>query len=219
MLLLTAGPGFGKSVFAAHVCEEFKKKGKLAACHFCDFSNPILRDPMTMLQSLASQMCENISGFKEKLLDQLKRPHPEVRSLKSAFTIFLQNPLDELELEEPSLVVIDGLDESEADDKNEIVNLIADYFPDLPECIKVLVTSRPVISVAKVSGVQKIDIAIGDTDNKSDLRLYLKASLPSLVDRNANDPRFSRFPEENSLDDSEEVSEDDSEEVSEDDSE
>jgi WD40 repeat protein len=182
MLLLTAGPGFGKSVFAADVCEEFKKKGKLAACHFCDFSNPILRDPMTMLQSLASQMCENIAGFKEKLLDQLKRPHPEVRSLKSAFTIFLQNPLDELELEEPSLVVIDGLDESEADDKNEIVNLIADYFSDLPECIKVLVTSRPVISVAKVSGVQKIDIAIGDTDNKSDLRLYLKASLPSLED-------------------------------------
>ena len=218
MLLLTAGPGFGKSVFAADVCEEFKKKGKLAACHFCDFSNPILRDPMTMLQSLASQMCENISGFKEKLLDQLKRPHPEVRSLKGAFTIFLQNPLDELELKEPSLVVIDGLDESEADDKNEIVNLIADYFPDLPECIKVLVTSRPVISVAKVSGVQKIDIAIGDTDNKSDLRLYLKASLPSLADRNANDPRLSRFPEENSLDDSEEVSEEYSEEYSEDDS-
>ena len=219
MLLLTAGPGFGKSVFAANVCEEFKKKGKLAACHFCDFSNPILRDPIMMLQSLASHMCENIAGFKEKLLDQLKRPHPEDRSLKGAFTIFLQNPLDELELEEPSLVVIDGLDESEADDENDIVNLIADYFPDLPECIKVLVTSRPVISVAKVSGVQKIDIAIGDTDNKSDLRLYLKASLPSIADRNANYPRLSRFPEENSLDDSEEVSEDDSEEYSLDDSE
>ena len=198
MLLLTAGPGFGKSVFAANVCEEFKKKGKLAAYHFCDFSNPILRDPMTMLQSLASQMCENIAGFKEKLLDQLKRPHPEVRSLKSAFTIFLQNPLDELELEEPSLVVIDGLDESEVDDKNEIVNLIADYFPDLPGCIKVLVTSRPVISVGKVSGVQKIDIAIHDTDNELDLQLYLKASLPSLSDRNGNNPRFSRFTEENS---------------------
>ena len=219
MLLLTAGPGFGKSVFAANVCEEFKKKGKLAACHFCDFSNPILRNPMTMLQSLASQMCENMAGFKEKLLDQLKRPLSEVRSLKGAFTIFLQNPLDELELEEPSLVVIDGLDESEADDKNEIVNLIADYFPDLPKCIKVLVTSRPEISVAKVSGVQKIDIAIDDTDNEVDLQLYLKASLPSLADRNVNDPRFSRFPEEVSEDDSEEGSGDDSEENSEDDSE
>jgi hypothetical protein len=212
MLLLTAGPGFGKSVFAADVCEEFQKKGKLAACHFCDFSNPVLRDPMTMLQSLASQMCENVAGFKEKLLDQLKRPHPEVRNLKSAFTIFLQNPLDELELEEPSLIVIDGLDESEEDDKKEIVDLITDYFPDLPQCIKVLVTSRPVISLGKVSGVQKIDIAIDDTDNTFDLKLYLKASLSSHADRNANNSRFSRFPEENSGDDFrglEESSEDD----------
>ena len=114
MLLLTAGPGFGKSVFAAKVCEHFKMKGKLAASHFCDFSNSNLRDPMMMLQSLASQMCENIAGFREKLLDQLRRPH-QVRSLKDAFTIYLQNPLDELEVEKHSLVVIDGLDESAAD--------------------------------------------------------------------------------------------------------
>ena len=141
MLLLTAGPGFGKSVFAAKVCENFKMKGKLAASHFCDFSNSNLRDPKMMLGSLASQMCENIAGFREKLLDQLRRPH-QVRSLKDAFTIYLQNPLDELDLEEPSLVVIDGLDESAADNKNEIMNLITDYFQDLPERIKFLVTMQ-----------------------------------------------------------------------------
>jgi WD40 repeat protein len=193
MLLLTAGPGFGKSVFAAKVCEDFKKKGKLAASHFCDFSNSNLRNPMMMLQSLASQMCENIPGFREKLLDQLRRPH-QVRSLKDAFTIYLQNPLDELDqtrksgwlawlglnVEEPSLVVIDGLDESAADDKNEIMNLIADYFPDLPECIKFLVTSRPELSIAKLRDVQKINIDSDDASNNSDLKLYLKACLPSL---------------------------------------
>ena len=150
ILLLTAGPGFGKSVFAAKVCEDFKKKGNFAACHFCDFSDSNLRDPMMMLQSLASQMCDTIVGFKEKLLDQVKRLH-QVRSLKDVFGIYLQNPLDELEVAEPYLVVIDGLDESAADDKNEIVNLIADYFPDLPKCVKVLITSRPEISVAKLS--------------------------------------------------------------------
>ena len=53
-----------------------------------------------MLQSLASQMCENVVGFKEKLLDHLKRPH-EVQNLRDAFGIYLQNPLDELELAEP----------------------------------------------------------------------------------------------------------------------
>ncbi|CAB4001491.1 E3 ubiquitin- ligase DZIP3, partial [Paramuricea clavata] len=192
MLLLTAGPGFGKSVFAAKVCEDFKKKEKLAASHFCDFSNSNLRDPMMMLQSLASQMCENIAGFKEKLFDQLRRPH-QVRSLKDAFRIYVQNPLDELDLEEPSLIVIDGLDESAADDKNEIVNLIADYFPDLPECIKVLVTSRPELSIANLSSVQKINIANNDTRNDLDLKHYLQACLPSLADKNVQIPANNEY--------------------------
>jgi WD40 repeat protein len=192
MLLLTAGPGFGKSVFAAKVCEDFKKKGKLAASHYCDFRDSNLRDPMMMLQSLASQMCDNIAGFREKLLDQLRRPH-QVQSLKDALRIYLQNPLDELDLEEPSLVVIDGLDESEADDKNEMMNLIADCFPDLPKCIKFLVTSRPEISVAKLSEVQKINIDSDDANNNSDLELYLKACLPSLADRKAEIPGFIEF--------------------------
>ena len=188
ILLLTAGQGFGKSVFAAKVCEDFKKKGKLAACHFCDFSDSNLRNPMMMLQSLASQMCENVVCFKEKLLDQIKRPH-QVQSLKDAFGIYLQNPLDELEVEEPSLVVIDGLDESATDDKNEILNLIAGYFPDLPDCIKVLVTSRPEISLEILSGF-KINIKNDDAKNNSDLEMYLKYYLPSLPGRKEESPVF-----------------------------
>ncbi len=146
LLLITAGPGFGKSVFAAKVCEHFKEKNKLAACHFCDFSDLNLKDPMMMLQSLASHMSENVPGFKEKLLDQLRLPH-KVKSLKDAFQIYLQNPLDELEAE-PSLIVIDGLDESATDNRNNMVKLIADNFSDLPKRVKVLVTSRPEISIA-----------------------------------------------------------------------
>ena len=185
ILALKAGPGFGKSVFAAKLCEDFKKNGKLAACHFCDFSDSNLRNPMMMLQSLASQMCENIHGFKEKLLDQLKRPH-DVSSLKDAFGVYLQNPLDELGIDErePLLIVIDGLDESAADDKNDIVNLIADYFPDFPDHINVLVTSRPEISLAKLNGIPEIDIGIKDANNKSDIAMYLKYFLPSIAQRN-----------------------------------
>ena len=187
ILVLKAGPGFGKSVFAAKLCEDFKKSGKLAACHFCDFSDSNLRNPMMMLQSLASQMCETIHGFKEKLLDQLKRPH-KVSSLKDAFGVYLQNPLDELEIDErePLLIVIDGLDESAGDDKNDIVNLIADYFPDLPDHINVLVTSRPEISLAKLNGIPEIDIGIKDPNNESDIAMYLNYFLPSIAERNDN---------------------------------
>ena len=97
LMLISAGPGFGKSVFAAKICDLFREKGKLAACHFCDFCNSNLNDSILMLESLASQMCENITGFKEELCDQLKRHH-KVNNLNDAFQIYLQNPLDDLEL-------------------------------------------------------------------------------------------------------------------------
>ena len=181
LLLLTAGPGFGKSVFAAKVCAIFKKKGKLAACHFCDFSSSNLKDPMIMLQSLASHMCHSIIGFKEKLLDQLKRPH-KVHSLKDAFQIYLQNPLDELDIEH-SLIVVDGLDESATDDKSDMVKLIADNFPDLPSCVKVLVTSRPELSIRRLDHVKKIKIDVKDVNNESDIQNYLNACLPTLAAR------------------------------------
>ena len=183
ILLITAVPGFGKSVFAAKVCEVFEEMRKLAACHFCDFSNSNLKDPMKMLQSLASHMCQNLAGFKEKLLDQLKRPH-EVRSLKDAFQIYLQNPLDEVEVER-SLIVIDGLDESATDDKSDIVKLIVDNFPDLPECVKVLVTSRPELSVQGLDCVEKIEINVEHVGNRLDILEYLRFCLPTLAGRDA----------------------------------
>ncbi|XP_028410324.1 uncharacterized protein LOC114532937 [Dendronephthya gigantea] len=182
LLLLKAGPGFGKSVFAAKMCEIFREKGKLAACFFCDFRDANLRNPTAMLQSLASQMCKNVDGFKEKLLDQLKRPH-KIYTMKEAFRIYLQNPLDELEVAEPSLIVIDGLDESEANDRSDIVSLISECFSELPDCIKFLITSRPEISIAKLNDIPNINIENDDEKNDSDIEIYLKFCLPKLLER------------------------------------
>ncbi|XP_028402134.1 uncharacterized protein LOC114525121 isoform X2 [Dendronephthya gigantea] len=217
--LITAGPGFGKSVFAAKICDDFEKNGKLAACHFCDFNNSNLRDPMVMLESLASQMCKSVPGFKEMLLDQLGRRH-QVQNLKDAFQIYLQNPLDELEIKEPRLVVIDGLDESAADNKNEITHLIAEYFPDLPEYTKILVTSRPEISVAdlRLRDEQKTDIANVDDNNNSDLELYFKECFPSLVGREVDRSEISDdfYEDHPYLDRESDIDESDESEISDD---
>lgn len=131
-----------------------------------------------MLQSLASHISENVPEFKEILLDQLKRPH-EVNNLKDAFQIYLQNPLDELEMEEESkLIVIDGLDESTTENRSDIAKLIADHFPDLPKCMKVLITSRPELSLKKLEHIQRIEIDAKHKENDSDLLGYLKVCLP-----------------------------------------
>ncbi len=68
-------------------------------------------------------MCENVPGFKEKLLDQLEQTN-EIISLKDAFQIYLQNPLNELEAE-PRLIVIDALDESVISGEGDMMKLVA----------------------------------------------------------------------------------------------
>ena len=183
ILLLQAGPGFGKSVFAAKVCEIFKESDKFAACHFCEYSDSNLKDPMMMMQSLASHMTENIPEYKEKLVDQLRRPH-KVNNLKDAFQIYLQNPLDEIEVE-PRLIVIDGLDESTMEDKSEMVNLIGDHFLDLPNCVKVLITSRPELSLNILKNIPSIKIRRTNKECDLDLLKYLKDKLPCLAARDA----------------------------------
>ena len=190
VLILTAGPGVGKSVFAGKVCQIYGEMGKLAACHFCKFNDSNLRNPLSMLQSLASQMCDNVKGFKEKLLEQLKRPHV-VNTLTDAFRVYLHDPLQDLESKEPMLIVIDGLDESESNGKSELLDLIADEFSVLQEWIKILVTSRPEIPVKeKLKNLNPVEILPEDEDNESDLRQYLKFCLSSLLDKFETKIRF-----------------------------
>ena len=75
-------------------------------------------------------MCDNVKGFKEKLLEQLKRPHV-VNTLTDAFRVYLHDPLQDLESKEAMLIVIDGLDESESNGKSELLDLIANECSEL----------------------------------------------------------------------------------------
>ena len=62
VMILTAGPGVGKSVLSAKVCELYQQRGHLAAYHFCDFRTTDYADPHRILQSLASQMSATTLG-------------------------------------------------------------------------------------------------------------------------------------------------------------
>jgi ATP/maltotriose-dependent transcriptional regulator MalT len=118
VMILTADAGFGKSTFAGQVCKEYKERDQLKACHFFKSTISAYSDPRKMLESLASQLCENVSGFKEKLAAQLQRK-PLLTTIGDAFRVFLKDPLNSLPDEKSSiLIVIDGLDESVSGEKN-----------------------------------------------------------------------------------------------------
>ena len=188
IFVLTAGPGVGKSVLAAKVIDAYIEKESLAACHFCKFNDSSLSNPLKMIQSLANQMCDSVKGFKDKLLEQLKRPNT-VKNLQDAFRVYLKEPLQHLPENKPMLVVIDGLDECESDQRIELLNVLANEFSKLPPWVKVLVTSRPEMNVLeKLNSLEYMEIATDknneeDTNNEEDIKLYLRSHLPTISER------------------------------------
>ena len=178
VMILTAGPGMGKSVLSAKVCQQYRERGQLAGCHFCDFKKSECSNPLRILESLASQMCENIDGFRDKL-DEILRHYHSRKSLSDAFRVLLSEPLHALDRRESVLIVVDALDETKTDDKSEFLELISDEFPDLPKWIKILITSRPELQVKKkLEHFNPLEILPQDDNQKKDLKCFAKSSLP-----------------------------------------
>ncbi|XP_046857733.1 uncharacterized protein LOC124451147 [Xenia sp. Carnegie-2017] len=179
VMILIAGPGVGKSVFAAEVCRRYSEKKKLAASHFCKYNRSDYRNPRVLIESLASSMCDTISNFKSKLNEELQRNHSK-ESITDKFLVLLHNPLHSLEDHEPMLLLIDALDESQVDGKSELLELIAEEFDRLPKWIKIFITSRPELPVQKelkVMNPVEITIHPRDKNNEEDLYKYLKHML------------------------------------------
>ena len=180
VMILTAGPGIGKSVLAAKVCELYKQSGQLAGCHFCDYRNTNCAKPSSILQSLASQMCDTVVGFREKLTEILRREHSR-DSLSDTNFLLLNQPLHSLDRCEPMLIVVDALDETATGDKSEFLELISDEFLQLPKWIKILITSRPELPVRKkLEHFKPLEIRSDSDHQKKDVEYFIRESFPNL---------------------------------------
>ena len=177
VMILTAGPGMGKSVLSAKVYQDYSERGKLAGGHFCDFRKSNYSKPSNIIESLASQMCDNVDGFREKLTEILGRNHSR-KSLSDAFTVLLDEPLHALDKREPMLIVVDALDESKTDDKSGFLELISDEFPHLPKWIKMLITSRPELQVKKkLEHFNPLEILPQDLNQQKDLKCFVEGRI------------------------------------------
>ncbi|XP_028403460.1 uncharacterized protein LOC114526139 [Dendronephthya gigantea] len=182
VLILTAGPGVGKSVLSAKLCELFRERGQLAAHHFCDFRNSDYSNAQRILQSFASQMCDNVEGFRDKLTEILRREHSR-DSLSDAFRVLLNDPLNALDRHDPMLIIVDALDESKTDEKSELLELISEKFCELPDWIKIFISSRPEVQVRKVlEHLHPWEVRPDDKDHNHDIELFVRYSLPNLDD-------------------------------------
>ena len=186
VMVISGSAGMGKSVISAVICGKMQDAGQLAGSHFCQHDRVRHRNPKVMLQSLASQLCDILPEYKKALVEKLSRNlGVEINNMevKDLFEVLFEEPLASLNDSSLTyLMVIDGLDESEFQGRNELLDVIANYFEGLPLWIRFLVTTRPEINIAEnLKNLQPLELDPNVEENVKDIHLFFDKEISHLL--------------------------------------
>ena len=186
VMVISGSAGMGKSVISAVICEKMQDAGRLAGSHFCQHDRARHRNPKVMLQSLASQLCDILPEYKKALVEKLSRNlGVEINNMevKDLFEVLFEEPLASLNDSSLAyLMVIDGLDESEFQGRNELLDVIANYFQGLPLWIRFLVTTRPEINIAEnLKNLHPLQLDPNVEENVKDIYLCFDKQISHLL--------------------------------------
>ncbi|XP_068761107.1 uncharacterized protein [Montipora capricornis] len=187
VLVLTGNAGMGKSVIAAEICRRMQEAGRLAGSHFCHHDRARHRNPKVMMQSLACHLSCCLPDYKRALVEQLSgNLGVEINDMevKDLFDLLFLEPLNRVA--DPgftSLVIIDALDESEYQGRNDLLDVIAKLFKNLPLWLRFLVTTRPEVNIwDSLKDLQPLILEPKDEDNLKVIRFYFERSLSDLLE-------------------------------------
>ena len=186
VMVISGNAGMGKSVISAIVCKRMQEAGRLSGSHFCQHDKARYRNGKIMLQSLACQLSDSLPEYKNALVKTLSRNlgiELNKMEVKDLFEVLFEEPLSELK--DPGrniLMVIDGLDESEYQGRNELLDVIANHFTKLPCWIRFLVTTRPDLNIAdSLKGLKPLQLESNDEENLMDVRLLFEKRLNDVI--------------------------------------
>ena len=182
-MVISGNAGMGKSVISAVTCKRMQEAGRLSGSHFCQHKNVRYRSPQLMLQSLASHLSHTLPEYKKSLVKQLSRNLGPVElnsmGVEELFSLLFKEPLNNIK--DPGrniLMVIDGLDESEYQGRNELLDVIANQFCRLPQWIRFFVTTRSEINIAdSLKHLQPLHLDENQEENLKDIRLFFEMQL------------------------------------------
>ena len=173
MFWLTGGPGQGKSAVAAMLAH--RSKLHVVAAQFCRFDRPERRDPAMVIRSIAFQLATRLPDYRKHLHDKPEMGELDRKNARELFDYLLADPLRYSVggRPEPELVILDALDETLADGRSDLLDLVANELHRLPAWLKFLVSSRPEPAIRRQLeqfGVH--EISADDDRNIADLRQY-----------------------------------------------
>ena len=186
VMVISGNAGMGKSVIAAVICKRMQEAGRLSGSHFCQYNNVRYCKPQLMIQSLACHLSHALPEYKQALVEQLSRnlgTDLNNMGVEELFALLFKEPLSAVgDPGRNMLMVIDGLDESEYQGRNELLDVIANQFCKLPIWIRFLVTTRPALNIAeKLKHLKPLKLKSNSAENIEDVRVFCLKKLQRVV--------------------------------------
>ena len=194
--VLLGDAGVGKSVMAGVLAQKSAAERKLAAAYFCRHKDDTRNNPRYLLGTIACQLCKCNVQYTEFVGGEggiRKFLGNSTIGIHELFTKLLQEPLTKCNAScERMLIVIDALDETKYESREDFLDLIKRRFPMLPKWRVFFITSRSEDTVQfRLKKYNPcIKICAGNSESlefyrqhEQDIKLFLEKSVD-----------FSRFP-------------------------
>ncbi len=184
VLWLKKGPGFGKSRFAAELL--YRYYYAISAAYFIEYNQSATHKPHTFVKSIAYQLAQANSSYREKLLSYLTENQDEINlQTGDPQTLFKTLVVDLLSDDidggrATQWILVDALDEATENNRNEIAELISQNLDNLPPWICFFITSRDQDVVLNGTFSEYEPIQFDDNENVNDIQGYIRSELTEM---------------------------------------
>ncbi len=183
---IVAGPGFGKSMFAANLQEQYN--ARIPAIQFVEWGKPDHSNPCRILKNLAFQLAVRYPEYRTFVLQQpdvINKKLNEKNEDELFDLLFCESTWMKIDGGQENVwVLIDALDEANDKFDNKIAQTLARHMDRMPQWIRFILTSRDDSKVRLP--LQKYQPQIFDFEeyvkekNSEDLLLYVREELSNL---------------------------------------
>ena len=186
VMVISGNAGMGKSVIAAVICKRMQEAGRLSGSHFCQYNNVRYCKPRLMIQSLACHLSNALPEYKRALVEQLSRnlgTDLNNMGVEELFALLFKEPLSAVgDPGRNMLMVIDGLDESEYQGRNQLFDAISNHFCKLPTWIRFLVTTRSSTNITEnLKHLKPFELKSDGEKNLKDIRVLFQKKLQHVI--------------------------------------
>ncbi len=173
---VNAKPGCGKTAFSSMLLWKYPEY--VCAAHFCKFNNSDRANPKYIITSIAYQLAMAMPEYRKKLSELMDMETIFEKNATRIFEYLLVEPMSDMQVANPVVIIIDALDESSWRGDNEICSLLQRMRERLPNWMKFVLTSRNEADIRRYLANMSFIYVLSDDETEDDLRAYYHKEFP-----------------------------------------